>query len=1028
MSHRSGPVSAVAPTATHATLAKKSEAQASKAVDAVSARVHAALHGNGQPLDPATRASMETRFSHDFTRVRVHTDESSADAARAVNAQAFTMGQHVVFASGRYAPHTTGGTRLLAHELTHTLQQRSVPPIGSAPLRVTAPDDSHEIEADHVASLVTTSSAQMLGSVDVSPAPAVAVQRQPASDEELSEESPARDVASRTLASPAGPPSIVMIVATPDAKSSAVATLSNGRVEPVTIDKNTLKPGEYTFQLDASAALHYRLVGRTEGQEFVWRRNRTYAWGNTVRVFIRPSAEERIRDLPPHIRNFLTTTRSGAPKASASDATSIASAGRILETYGVSEDELSLLELAEADRRGVGGAQESGANGDPVGWALAFVEGRQAQTVAAATTRDSLKQSAAALDSAWHWREKPEAAEFERALEVEVRAVATAILNAIEAAIYRMDQRYIGDYQPTALGQGFLSDQLDRLRGDKEIQRARAELQREEAWEPPRAPDPAQEIALKQQAEEYYREGRPSAIPDPYYSQEHVRRHAMRLRADRDELNELVRVKTGSGLQLGSLPHADADQLLGQKSGSKAQSALRDMLFHGRVAVKDARGRLENAKALFGADIVIATEKLLLGVKPGSALDQIIDDIVRERTAPSVWDTILQVASIVAMFIPGGFGVVVRAALATVQSVRSVERFTELSTLNRAGLSTVEPSGNLLAAELIITAGGVVLDKLAAAKLPGRGKLLDLAEDAPVPHGNLPDAVPPAGGTPPPDPHIVPPGGRPEAPTEMRGVQQSDEAHSIQVRGAEAPVPATAQELTALRNTEVSVLGRRGNLADKLERLRIEREGLDGAGGLRGQLAKRDELLNAGTLSKAGRDETQRGIKALEDALDAKDAQIAKLEGELSSADEELAHVRDRLRNEGVVPAVQPPQLAQGVLREAEVGEAFGLGARNTQRMRDPNAGGADFIPDFVDGHPARLSWGKQYHFHEVKDWSKMSDTGNLSAMLDYVATNNGSRLTIYFRSNTAMSGPLATRVDALVKSGRVNLMPFAGL
>lgn len=77
----------------------------------------------GQPMDAMARAIMEPRFGHDFGQLRVHTDAKAADSARAANALAYTVGKHMVFGEGQYAPHTFAGQRLLAHELTHTLQQ-----------------------------------------------------------------------------------------------------------------------------------------------------------------------------------------------------------------------------------------------------------------------------------------------------------------------------------------------------------------------------------------------------------------------------------------------------------------------------------------------------------------------------------------------------------------------------------------------------------------------------------------------------------------------------------------------------------------------------------------------------------------------------------------------------------------------------------------------------------------------------------------------------------------------------------------
>jgi hypothetical protein len=77
--------------------------------------------GGGRPLDTSTRAFMEPRFGHDFSRVRVHTDASSNESARSVNALAYTVGRDVVFGAGQFAPQTTQGQRLLAHELAHVV-------------------------------------------------------------------------------------------------------------------------------------------------------------------------------------------------------------------------------------------------------------------------------------------------------------------------------------------------------------------------------------------------------------------------------------------------------------------------------------------------------------------------------------------------------------------------------------------------------------------------------------------------------------------------------------------------------------------------------------------------------------------------------------------------------------------------------------------------------------------------------------------------------------------------------------------
>jgi hypothetical protein len=80
----------------------------------------------GQPLDDSTRAFMEPRFGHDFSRIRIHTDQRATDSTRSVNALAYTVGQHVVFGDRQYAPETNQGKKLLAHELTHVVQQSRI--------------------------------------------------------------------------------------------------------------------------------------------------------------------------------------------------------------------------------------------------------------------------------------------------------------------------------------------------------------------------------------------------------------------------------------------------------------------------------------------------------------------------------------------------------------------------------------------------------------------------------------------------------------------------------------------------------------------------------------------------------------------------------------------------------------------------------------------------------------------------------------------------------------------------------------
>jgi len=96
--------------------------QTSEVVSDVETSINS-IRGGGQPLPGSTRAFFEPRFGQDFGQVRLHTGAQAAESARALNARAFTVGQDVVFGAGQYAPGTGDGRRLLAHEMTHVVQQ-----------------------------------------------------------------------------------------------------------------------------------------------------------------------------------------------------------------------------------------------------------------------------------------------------------------------------------------------------------------------------------------------------------------------------------------------------------------------------------------------------------------------------------------------------------------------------------------------------------------------------------------------------------------------------------------------------------------------------------------------------------------------------------------------------------------------------------------------------------------------------------------------------------------------------------------
>lgn len=113
--------------------------------------VHRTLASPGRPLDTGTRDFMESRFGHDFSQVRVHTDSQAGDSARDINAHAYTAGSDIAFAPGKYQPESQSGRQLIAHELAHTVQQSGLQRRASDLAVDTAPDSRLEHEADRAA-------------------------------------------------------------------------------------------------------------------------------------------------------------------------------------------------------------------------------------------------------------------------------------------------------------------------------------------------------------------------------------------------------------------------------------------------------------------------------------------------------------------------------------------------------------------------------------------------------------------------------------------------------------------------------------------------------------------------------------------------------------------------------------------------------------------------------------------------------------------------------------------------------------
>lgn len=119
--------------------------------------VNGGLSTPGKPLDADVREFMEAGFGADFGDVRVHTDSGAAESSEAINAKAYTIGQDLVFGAGAYSPASSEGKKLIAHELTHVVQQSGATGV-SGELEISHPEDQSERAAEDAAAQVMSAS------------------------------------------------------------------------------------------------------------------------------------------------------------------------------------------------------------------------------------------------------------------------------------------------------------------------------------------------------------------------------------------------------------------------------------------------------------------------------------------------------------------------------------------------------------------------------------------------------------------------------------------------------------------------------------------------------------------------------------------------------------------------------------------------------------------------------------------------------------------------------------------------------
>ena len=274
--------------------------------------VERVLASPGRPLEPALRTDMEQRFGRDFSSVRVHTGAAADASARELTARAYTVGPDIVFASGRYLPNIRSGKQLLAHELTHVVQQRAK-------------------SSDRISICSSHSRSQIL-----------------------------RRAPDPNRRSSAMAPYVRKVVVYWHQTGRAWAYLSNGSRVAIDVVSNKLDVGNHTKHYEKPRGAKDAQFVRFVQPDLVWWAPAALAGPEEVSVQVIATNRQRLADLPTHIRQWVILHEQDAAKQvelgeqlvrDGITADTLAIAGNPLYTAHWSDDPENTSDIVELMRR-----------------------------------------------------------------------------------------------------------------------------------------------------------------------------------------------------------------------------------------------------------------------------------------------------------------------------------------------------------------------------------------------------------------------------------------------------------------------------------------------------------------------------------------------------------------------------------------------------------------------------------------------------------------------------------------------------
>lgn len=660
--------------------------ESSRSAGTAPASVDRVLSSPGRPIETALQQDMEHRFGRDFSAVRVHAGPAAELSAREINAHAYTVGHNIVFGAGQFSPGTHEGRRLIAHELTHVVQQSSAN-VG----RRFRNNEARELSP----APVSISQGPALGIAAPHPtSQASRIQRKMRDETNLS---------------------VVKIVAFPGRKDSAEAHLSDGSFEPITLNHNSLQPGTYLYELDHTVSTHYRRSDEVKRPGAVQWNNKSifkgeYQFAETVTVVILegdPSTlRERIGALEASTQHFLTSDKVGV--TSYADMERVALAGEILQSQGVTEDELLLREQARAEAEALG--QPVAEADDPVAWALGVVEQRQEAGEQALKNRITIVDARSKLDT-WsqddrngiknvvdrnvsedvlHYILRRHGMSYSAIIasfEVELKAMTTAFLSQAQAALLRIEKTYLAN-KNVGLEQERLKQTIEKIR-PAVLERDIAAEKRDRIKSDLTTPVGLIKIAT-------------GSDPKLAEAEAEVKR--------KDEA--LQQQSAAAGLPVVSWKGFDWEAIRGGNVES-SRSTLWQFVAHARAQIRSAQKKVEKLETLYKADRMVAMTKAAVGITKGSVFDDLITyRASTEKSDDGFWGTLWNIVTIALMFVPGNIGIALRLGAGVVDMTKALDEYAEGMSLYKSDLASSAPSS----LGVFLAVGGTFID------VPSMGK------------------------------------------------------------------------------------------------------------------------------------------------------------------------------------------------------------------------------------------------------------------------------------------------------------------